>query len=615
MTLRKLIQRIEGHDIISFDIFDTLVYRSCISPQAVFAMTGEKMGEEPMRYKELRINAEEKARHSNGKSEITLDEIYANMSNLSEKQKTEFKKCEELIELSVCRMNPEMTAVYQYCREKNKIIILTSDIYLEERLIKQILKKCHITGYTKLFLSSRHKKTKSNGLLFDVVKATYCCNGEKVLHIGDNYKSDYVMPRMKGLDAFFYRYKNSRLDLKKDLLGVAAFTSSRCQNTDDVYYQFGYQVFGPFLYGFVNWLDKQLSFQHQSRIFFFSREGQFLKRAFDSLFFGKYQESYLYVSRRSLAIPAVVMANTLEDFLALRPMYPRVTVENAIGKLGLSKEDFKECPWYDNAVLNKTFGELSDLQKVAIQKDMFDKTKQNAYQEAENLRLYLKQEQVKGRFAVVDLGWNGSMQRALAQVFQYYGIDADMTGFFLAQRDEYYKNAKYIENYGYLFNYGRVSSNENFLLNSGTSLLELLFMADHGSAVSYENLSGQVKAVLDCYEFEDIYPKVKICQDAAIDFIRDYSGSHSYQHCYYKEYFYPMYRILKQPPRKIMEAFGDFRISDMNEKDMFLAKKLSNRKNCIKEFRDAGWKVAFLKRNFNLPSAFFVYKRLRQLFS
>ena len=75
MTLRKLIQRIEGHDIISFDIFDTLVYRSCISPQAVFAMTGEKMGEEPMRYKELRINAEEKARHSNGKSEITLDEI------------------------------------------------------------------------------------------------------------------------------------------------------------------------------------------------------------------------------------------------------------------------------------------------------------------------------------------------------------------------------------------------------------------------------------------------------------------------------------------------------------------------------------------------------------
>ena len=76
----------------SFDIFDTLVYRSCISPQAVFAMTGEKMGEEPMRYKELRINAEEKARHSSGKSEITLDEIYANMSNLSEKQKTEFKK-------------------------------------------------------------------------------------------------------------------------------------------------------------------------------------------------------------------------------------------------------------------------------------------------------------------------------------------------------------------------------------------------------------------------------------------------------------------------------------------------------------------------------------------
>lgn len=614
MTLRKLIRMIEEHDIISFDIFDTLIYRSCFIPEAVFAMTGAKMGVDSDRYREIRKKAEANARNSSGKQEITLDEIYANMPNLSETQKMEYKKCEESIELSVCRINPEMMAVFQYCREKNKKIVLTSDIYLEEILIKKILQKCNVRGYSEIFVSSQYNKTKSSGKLFDVVKAKYCSSGKKILHIGDNYKSDYLMPKWKGLNAFFYHYQRYRLHIKRDMLGIADFTSCHCRNTEDFYYNFGYQVLGPSLYGFINWLDRQLSYQNQSKIFFFAREGQFLKKAFDSLFLGKYQESYLYVSRRSLTIPAVVMAETLEDFLAYRPMYSRVTVENEIEKLGLCKEDFKECSWYSNAVLNTTFGELKEEQKLSIQKDMFDKTKQNAYQEVQNLLLYLNQEQVKGRFAVIDLGWNGSMQRALSQIFQYYGIDVDMTGYFLAQRDEYYKNAEYIENYGYLFNYGRVSPNENLLLNSGTSLLELLFIADHGSTVSYKNSSGCAKAILDFYEFEDVYPKIKICQDAAIDFIRDYSKSHIYQDCYYKEYFYPMYRVLKQPSRKMMEAFGDFRISDMNEKDIFLAKRLSKWKNCVKEFRDAGWKVAFLKRNFYLPVAFGLYKRLRQLF-
>ncbi len=310
-------------------------------------------------------------------------------------------------------------------------------------------------------------------------------------------------------------------------------------------------------------------------------------------------------------------AKCKEEFLALRPIYERVKVKDQFEKIGVSESLFKKYSWY-NSCRNKTFSQLSGEERERIIEDLFLSGKNEAQKELESLLTYLDQEGVFGKFAIVDLGWNGSMQRALGEVLDSNGIQNQMTGFFLAQRDEYYKNRAFIENYGYLFNYGDVSEKENLLLNSGTNLLELLFSADHGTTLKYEFTDKKSNPVLAEYEYADIIQRIKICQNAALDFIRSAQKSNQKEWISNeKNYFESMYHVLRDPTDDIIELFGDMNYSDLNEKEMYLAKRVRFLpvRNFMNEFRYSGWKVAFLKRNLKTKHAFYIYCVLRKLFN
>ena len=47
------------------------------------------------------------------------------------------------------------------------------------------------------------------------------------------------------------------------------------------YYKFGFERFGPFLYGYTNWLYKKIVKSGCKKVFFFSRDGYMMKKAFD----------------------------------------------------------------------------------------------------------------------------------------------------------------------------------------------------------------------------------------------------------------------------------------------------------------------------------------------
>lgn len=66
------------YDVISFDVFDTLLFRPFSNPSDLFMLVGEKL--DIMNFTEIRIQAEEEARRKNqllrGNREVTLKEIY-----------------------------------------------------------------------------------------------------------------------------------------------------------------------------------------------------------------------------------------------------------------------------------------------------------------------------------------------------------------------------------------------------------------------------------------------------------------------------------------------------------------------------------------------------------
>ena len=195
-------KEIDKFEIISFDIFDTLVKRKVSFPQDVFPIVEQRYNEYAevgmFGYKEQRIIAEQHARKKCDQEEITLDEIYE-MISLSEEKKSELKKIEKQIEEEVCYPNGSLFNLYKYALEKNKQIIITSDMYLPEKTITRILAKCGYIGYKKIYLSSTYKKTKHSGSIFDEIKKEY--RSKSILHIGDNVKSDYAIPKKKGIHA------------------------------------------------------------------------------------------------------------------------------------------------------------------------------------------------------------------------------------------------------------------------------------------------------------------------------------------------------------------------------------------------------------------------------
>ena len=84
--------------------------------------------------------------------------------------------------------------------------VFDTDMYLDSSTIEEILQNC---GYdltdVPIYVSSEYGKTKRSGNLFRTVLEHEEVEAGKVLHIGDNLISDYLMPKKCGMKSFLYR--------------------------------------------------------------------------------------------------------------------------------------------------------------------------------------------------------------------------------------------------------------------------------------------------------------------------------------------------------------------------------------------------------------------------
>lgn len=610
MDFSEIEKKIDNCKVISLDIFDTVLLRLCGKPDKVFNLVAQKNKINESKFHNDRIYAEKKARNYM-KGEITIEDIYSFMPQKYNSIKSQLIDSELEIEVDMAIPNDEIVTFIKKFKNQKRII-LVSDMYFNSKQICRILMASGIKDFDKLYISCDYGVSKSDGTLFDVVVKEEKVEYSDIVHIGDNWKSDYINPKIRKMTSFQYKHKqdNSEAIILNDFFKI----HNRCDNP---YYVFGYRYLGPAVFGYVRWIQEQLFSKHIDKVFFFAREGQFIKKAFDLVKRKDFNEKYIYVSRRSLTVPALANASSVEEFIELRPIYGRVRVRDQFAKLGLDEESFKDYSWY-RQYCYMTFSEIPTEIRNIIINDLFIKTKETARYEMDSLVKYLTQEEVYGKFAVVDLGWNGSMQRALQMILDINDINHEMVGFFLAQRDEFYKNKDLIENYGFLFDYGRVSNDENVLLNSGTNFLEVLFSADHGTTLKYKVEKEKVSPILAEFEYTKEIDLIKGIQAAALDFIEDYLTDSSYD-MQPKKYFYNMYKLFMHPSRRIVDMFGDLPYSDLNEKNMKLAPRVSliNVKKWYKTFIYCGWKVAYLKRNipFKQMNEFNIYKYLRRRFN
>ena len=195
-----LIKQIEDHDIISFDIFDTLVMRRVYVNKDVFRILAQRLDPKwDIDFFTARTRAEMELSR-----EVYpyIEEIYADVSRQYPcLQSREQALIDEEIALERALIIPrqEVVEIFNLAKEMGKMVNIVSDMYFHEDTIRSILDGVGITGYHKLLVSSEYQTSKPQRLFEAYLKEL---PAGRCLHIGDSEYCDIIPAGKLGIDTF-----------------------------------------------------------------------------------------------------------------------------------------------------------------------------------------------------------------------------------------------------------------------------------------------------------------------------------------------------------------------------------------------------------------------------
>ncbi len=288
------------YDVISFDVFDTLVLRPFSSPADLFFLLGDELGY--MDFKRIRMEMEWKAREKKYKKEkhreVNLDEIYKILSEEIGIDAEYAKKREAELEYEFCFANPYMKEVVEELRSLGKRIIITSDMYLNTCQIQTLLEKCHYGKFNAYYVSCDLGKSKSRGDLYDEVRSREekICGqqGLAFVHVGDNTVSDITNSRNHGFDSRLYANVNvaGSVYRPEDMSAITGsvyrgIVNAHIHNGLKEYtreYEYGYIYGGLFVTGYCQFIHEYVHRKKKDRILFLARDGDVLMKAYNIMY-------------------------------------------------------------------------------------------------------------------------------------------------------------------------------------------------------------------------------------------------------------------------------------------------------------------------------------------
>lgn len=336
-------------ELHSFDIFDTVIRRQGVEPSSVFYLVQTEMKNTSKlsfppylveRYAKIRREVERDLRIAYGVTkfergtdtvEVTLDAILDRLKenySLSEEQKQFLFDTEIAKELEVTEPRQKMIDTYFALKAEGKEVILISDMYLPEEVIRKMLIKVDSRFSTeKLYLSASLGYQKMTGALFEYVFFDLDYHYKRWIHHGDNKKTDGAIPRKYGIITMnhdmdtFRPYEKALVErspiiYRNDAYRFAKLMQQYRWNCIDettmtyngqMYYYYAYigSAFVPYVY----WSLKHAIKQGYETLYFLSRDGHFLKQIADVLIDKlelKIKSKFIYASRKVWRIPSFI---------------------------------------------------------------------------------------------------------------------------------------------------------------------------------------------------------------------------------------------------------------------------------------------------------------------
>ena len=308
LNVEAFVQKAAEGDMVSFDVFDTLILRPLSQPTDVFHFVGEQLG--ILNFKELRaqceMDAREACRKAKGHTEVTLAEIWERLARMLGCDPEEGMRLEQEAELALCCANPFLLAVWNRLRAMGKPILIISDMYLPKSCITRMLEQNGFTGAERVYVSCESGQNKAGGTLFQQVLRDY--PGKKIVHVGDNAHSDVSMAERCGFGVCPYVDVRSGVSLYRPAdLSPMVGSAYRGLVSNHLYcglerysmeYEYGYIYGGLFVLGYCVFIHDWCRRNGADRVLFFSRDGDILKQAYDRLY-PEDDTAYAYWSRKA----------------------------------------------------------------------------------------------------------------------------------------------------------------------------------------------------------------------------------------------------------------------------------------------------------------------------
>jgi FMN phosphatase YigB (HAD superfamily) len=323
-SLRELFaQRLEDERIkvVSFDLFDTLLYRKTHDPKNVFLKLGENLPEHKNFFQQ-RSYKEHIARAKAASEDISLQEIYSEFVDESEIKR--YVELELQTEAALLYANKEMDVWIRLASEYRKRIIVVSDTYFakEELFLLMRSKIQNFSLIDAVYTSADTGVLKASSNLFGHLLQAEKIDAADILHVGDNIVSDSVMAKKWNIETLYVgRSMNTakchRIEkefLSKDIAvqalrdHAAIFPVKPTENPTQAMFEIGAYLFGPVLYNFCVWVLEYAYERGLKQINLLMREGRIFQKYIALLQaqnkrYAIVQVNTVYASRAALYMP------------------------------------------------------------------------------------------------------------------------------------------------------------------------------------------------------------------------------------------------------------------------------------------------------------------------
>ena len=493
----ELEKKISQANVVSFDLFETLVMRQTVNPTDVIGYVDCRLQEQGIYIKEFSKKRLQSEKELSRNRAPKLVEIYQDVLIKS-------KESGEIIEISAEKLaaleweidydliiaRDVVCDIYKQAKQQGKVMYIISDSYYNEEKLKKILYKCGIEESLNIWSSSDYKTGKTQKLFDIFVKKE---SGKKILHIGDDIIADIECAEKRGISTYKiyssmelfesvgYMGMDKYMDNLSDCLKIGMFISKifnnpfQFENEDlrikvsDVY-DIGYLFCAPIISDFVHWFEAQVRKRNIKNIWFCARDGYLIQQLYRKLLekTNEVDNSIYFLTSRTVAIRAGVEKD--EDICYINEMHFSGTLkENLKKRFGIMIEQIPT-----EMILNDELGLL--------------KYKKVIYNNAKELRNRYKEYITKCNMEDGEIAFFDFVAKGTSQLYVQRLVKNHLIGLYFLQLEGEYMEKWDID----VITFYKKEEIENSVIFENYYILETLLTSPYPSVFDFDDMGNPI---------------------------------------------------------------------------------------------------------------------------